>query len=563
MKKKAKKINKFQILFKKNKRFRVVVAIAAVLFAIVFLSAFSALLTRFESAHRITAAVSVEPEKLDPTFCDNTETETILVNCFEGLMRINENGEAVKACADDFTVSKNGLVYTFTISPKARWSNGDAVTADDFVYAWQRTANPYNSSMYANLFENIVGYDKILEDFEKEKKSERDEEGNYITINMSDLWVRSADSRTLVVKLKEKDPNFLKKCAGVGFFPLCERAVKPYTRIWSTDKEKFVSNGAFVLSSWTDGSYLDLSRNEYFRDKENVSIKSIKFKFIPDGKEAVDEFNKDNVLYSSSLDDENINKIIKKKEYKSYDRLGSYFLYFNLSKEPFDDVRVRKALTLAIDREKLIKETAPGKGSPASGVISNAFSSFRDNNEEYFDVTDNEANIEKAKTLLKKAGYENGEKFPKFEYLFNDNTVSRKTAELICEMWKENLGIECDLKSVSWSKLDEMRNKGNFYIAKGGILSPYNDVTYILSEFTSSNNFCFWQNKEYDGLARQMINSQSNIMSLASSAEKILADNQVVCPLYYYEDGYLISDRVKDYYVSDSGVAYFMYADVF
>lgn len=556
---KSKKIERFRVLFNKNKRFRIVSVIAGLLVAAIVLGVFSFLMVRVETSGKVTAAISLEPDTLDPTFCADTETATIIVNCFEGLMKIDENGEPVKAVASDYTVSKDGKVYTFTISSDARWSNGKEVKASDFVYAWRRTANPYNASAYAYLFENIKGYDTILEDFEKEQNKETDEEGNYITMKMSKLWVKAADSRTLVVKLKEKDPSFLRKCASVAFLPLCEEAVKPYTRIWSTDPELFVGNGAFVLTSWTPGSYLDLIPNEQYRESEKVELNSIKFRFASDGNESLSMFNDSDVLFSSVLPENKLSSTSRKSEYNSYEELGTYFLYFNHNQKPFNDVRVRQALTLAIERDKLIDETAQSRGKAASALISNGFSSFRSSGDEFFKVSDDKANKEKAKQLLAEAGYPDGEGFPEFEYLFNDNTYSRQTAEILKKMWKKNLGIECVLKSVSWSKLDEMREEGNFTVAKGGILAPYNDVRYMLSQFTSKNNTCFWSNKEYDSLVSGITDNKSE---KAYKAEKILMENQVICPLYYYTNGYLASNRIKNYYVTNQGIAYFTYADV-
>ncbi|MBE6784536.1 MAG: peptide ABC transporter substrate-binding protein [Ruminococcaceae bacterium] len=559
MKIKSQKLARFSALFNKNKRFRLIVIVALCVMIVALLSIFSFFMTRIDSAGKVTAAIAVEPENLDPTFCADRDTETILVNCFEGLMRVDEEGEAVKAAASDYTVSGDGKVYTFTISSSARWSDGTAVEASDFVYAWQRTANPYNASPYAYLFENIVGYDDVLADFEKEQNKETNEEGNYVTVDMTKLWVRAADSKTLVVKLKEKDPSFLMKCTSVAFLPLCEDVVRPNTRIWSTDPDMFVSNGAFTLSSWTPGSYLDLVPNEDFRDGENVKLKSIRFYFVSDADRAYEMFKNSDVLYSGVFSDETFTKAEKKKTFTSYDELGSYFLYFNQAEAPFNDVRVRRALTLAIDRVKLVEETAYSRGKPAGALISDGFSSFRENGEEYFDPYDTEANIEKAQELLAQAGYKNGKGFPDFEYLYNDNTFSRETAELLAKMWEENLGIECVMKSVSWSKLDEMRRHGNFTVAKGGMIAPYNDELYILEQFTSDNNFCSWQNDEYDNLVLQMMADSSNA---SHKAEKILMEDWVVCPLYYYVNGYLASKRMDNFYVTDSGVAYFMYADV-
>lgn len=570
MKEKSKKQSKFKYYkesflyhYHGNKRFRNLSwAIGLVLLVLLVLLA-SFIAVHVGNAGKVTAAIAAEPDSLDPTFCADADTETILVNCFEGLMKIDENGKPVKAAASDYTVSEDGLVYTFKISPDSCWSDGTHVRASDFVYAWRRTANPYNASAYADYFSNIVGYDKILEDFEKEQQDLIDAEGNYIKARMSDLWVKAADSETLVVKLKEKDPSFLYKCASAAFFPLYEEKVSPFTFIWSTDDERFFSNGAFVLSSWMEGSYIELEPNAYYRDRENVKLKYMKFIFVENGEEAKRMFDKSSVLFSNVLPEDGLEKVKKEKEYVSYESMGTYFLYFNLNQKPFDDARVRQALTLAIDREKLIEETASVRGTAASTLISNGFDNFRQSGDSFFDASSSDENIAKAKALLKDAGYENGKDFPSFEYLFNDNTYSRQTAEILKKMWKENLGINCRLKSVSWSKLDEMRDDGEFAVAKGGLIAPYNDVSLMLEGFTSINNFCSWNNKEYDSLVSQMINSQGDVKNtLAHKAEKILLNDWVICPLYYYNEGYFVSERIENYYVTSSGIAYFVNADV-
>ncbi len=553
------KFKKFRILFSKNKRFRNIVFTAGIMLLAVMLVVFSFIMIRVETSGKLTMAIAGEPKTLDPTFCENKDTETLLVNCFEGLTKIDEKGEAVKAVASDYTVSEDGLVYTFTIANGALWSDGTAVEASDFVYAWRRTANPYNASAYAYMFENIVGYDKILEDFEKEKNKETNEEGNYITVNMADLWVKAADSRTVVVRLKEKDPAFLYKCASVAFLPLCEDAVRPNTRIWGEDPELFVCNGAFRLSSWTSGSYLELAPNEYFREKDKVKLESVKVYFAESKEEAYDMYKSSEVFYTNLIPEDKLSKIAKKKDYVAYDELGTYFLYFNTGEAPFSDVRVRQALTLAIDRQKIIEETAQGRAKPAGAFISDGFSAFRQGGQNYISTTDNQGNINKARQLLSKAGYKDGKGFPKFEYVYNDNEISHETAKLLQSMWKENLGIECTLKSVSWSKLDEMRKSGNFTVAKGGIMAPYNSTSYMLEPFLTENNFCNWSNREYDSLVKQMINSQSET---AHKAEGILMNSFVVCPVYYYTSGYLQSNRLENFYVTNSGIAYFMYADV-
>lgn len=553
----------FDYYFEHSKKFRTLSTITGLLLLVLAIIVASSLAVYFGNAGKINAAISIEPDNLDPTFCDNSETETILVNCFEGLMKIDENGNPVKAAASDYTISENGLVYTFTIDEKSKWSDGTPVKASDFVYAWRRTANPYNSSAYAYYFETIVGYDKILEDFEKEQQGLTNEDGSYISIQMSDLSVKAAGERILVVKLKEKDPAFLHKCASAAFFPLHEDKVKPFSRIWSTDKERFSCNGAFMLETWMDGNFAQFVPNPFYRDKDNVKLKQLKFFFIEDGAEAKKMFDKSSLLFSTVLPEDNAERAVKDKDYVSYESTGTYFLYFNVNRKPFDDARVRQALTLAIDREALIKGTASVRATPASGLITDGFGNFRQAGETPFDAADTAANIERAKALLKEAGYENGKGFPAFEYLFNDNTYSRETAELLKKMWEENLGIKCTLKSVSWQKLDEMREDGNFSVAKGGLIAPYNDTLFMLDKFTTGNNFCSWKNAEYDKLVSQMINSQGdNKTNLAHKAEKILLDNWVICPLYHYKDGYFASDRIENYYVTSTGIAYFVNAKV-
>lgn len=553
------KIKKFRRLFSRNKRFRTIVLTGGVLLLAIFLVIFSFIMIRVETSGKLTMAIAEEPSTLDPTFCENKDTETLLVNCFEGLMKVDEKGNAVKAAASDYTVSEDGLTYTFTIAEGAKWSDGTAVEASDFVYGWRRTANPYNASAYSYMFENIAGYDKVLEDFEKEKNKETNEEGNYITVNMADMDVKAADSRTLVVKLKEKDPSFLYKCTSVALLPLCEDSVKPNTRIWGEDPELFVCNGAFKLSSWTEGSYLELTPNEYFREKDKVKLESVKVYFAESKEEAYEMYKSSDVLYTNLIPDDKLPKLVKKKYYSSYDELGTYFLYFNTGEAPFNDVKVRQALSLAIDRNRIVEETALNKGKPAGALISDGFSSFRQDGQSYISTSDTHGNIEKARQLLAEAGYKGGKGFPKFEYVYNDNEISHQTALLLQSMWKSNLGIECTLKSVSWSKLEELRRSGNFTVAKGGIMAPYNSTSYILQQFTTENNFCNWSNAEYDSLVKQMINSQSDS---AHKAEGILMKDYVVCPVYYYTGSYLKSKRIENLYVTNSGIAYFMYADV-
>ncbi len=553
----------FDYHFEHSKKFRALSTITGLLLLVLTIIVASLLAVYFGNIGKVTAAISVVPDNLDPTFCDNAETETILANCFEGLMKIDETGNPVKAAASDYTISENGLVYTFTIDENSRWSDGTSVKASDFVYAWRRTANPYNSSAYAYYFETIAGYDKIMEDFEKEQQGLTNEDGSYINIQMSDLSVKAAGEKILVVRLKEKDPAFLNKCASAAFFPLHEDKVKPFSRIWSTDKDRFSCNGAFVLETWMDGNFAQFVPNPFYRDKENVKLKQLKFLFIEDGTEAKKMFDRSSILFSTVLPEDNPERAAKDKDYISYESMGTYFLYFNVNQTPFDDVRVRQALTLAIDRESLIKETASVRGTPASGLITDGFGNFRQAGETFFDATETAANIEKAKALLKDAGYENGKGFPTFEYLFNDNTYSRETAEILKKMWEENLGIKCTLKSVSWQKLDEMREDGNFTVAKGGLIAPYNDTLFMLDKFTTGNNFCSWKNAEYDKVVSQMINSQGeNKTNLAHKAEKILLDNWVICPLYHYKEGYFASDRIENYYVTSTGIAYFVNAKV-
>ncbi len=544
-----KKFKHFIDLLGKHKRLKRIVIILSVLALILFMFLITFLLTRIESSKGLNIAISSEPSTLDPTFFVGDEEGTLMVNLFEGLMRTDENGEAVPCQASSYSVSEDGKTYTFHISEKAKWSDGTAVTAEDFAFAWRRTANPYNNSEYSYMFENIKGYDEIYE------KYNNDEE-----FDMNTLSVNAKDSRTLVVKLKEKDGAFLKKCAFPAFAPLCEAQVVKNRRTWSTNKDLFVSNGAYVLSDWSRGSYLVLSLNKEYYNYENLKVRQIKAYFISDDNEALSKFKSQKILLSLTMDDEIEKKMARKSPFKQTDLCGTYYLSYNMSKKPFDNSLVRQALTLAVDRNEIIKECVGKKGEAAFSLLGNGFTNggntFRSTGKIYIE-DDFDLNKEKARELLKDAGFENGKGFPEFEIIYNDNRFNKSVLEKVAEMWEENLGIKCKLKPESWSHFSSDRAGENYTVAKDGKLIAYNDAGEMFYEFDSKTNHCGKSDKSLNSLVVNIKNTTGeNRINLCHQAEDIIMNNYYICPLFSYCRTYLVSSRLSNYYVSAEGFAY-------
>ena len=499
---------------------------------------------------QLAVHVGSEPDTIDPALNTAADVATMLLHCFEGLMTLDENGKPVYAQAESHTVSDDGLTYTFKLREGLKWSDGKPLTANDFVYSWNRVISPETAADYAYMFESIEGYEA------------------------GKLNVTATDDRTLVVKLVAVTPYFLELCAFPAFFPVRRDIVEANPDKWTLDPKTYIGNGPYMLQEWVHDSYMLYKKNpNYWNASKITGPDTLKFMLMSDDNAILAAFKNGEILFADSIPTDEIDAWKGKPEFNLQGQLGTYYISFNVTKPPLNNPMVRKALVLALDRNYIVKNIGKAGQQPAGAFVPTGLSDvdlskeFRDVGGDYYDVSENayEKNLAEAKKLLADAGYPDGKGIPTLEYLYNEGTGHQLIAEGVQSMWKE-IGVNVSLASQEWNTFLNTRKQGEYYLARNGWLADYNDPICFLDMWITGggNNDAQWSSKEYDELIRRIKSSsdREERMKLMHQAEDILFDEWVICPIYFYVDTYLKSEKLNGFYSSPLGYKYFMYATI-
>lgn len=494
--------------------------------------------------------VGSEPDTIDPALNSASDVATMLIHAFEGLMTLDKNGTPVYAQAESHTVSDDGLTYTFTLREGLKWSDGKPLTAHDFVYSWNRAISPEAAADYAYMFESIEGY----------------EEGN--------LNVTATDDRTLVVKLNAVTPYFLELCAFPAFFPVRQDIVEANPDGWTLNASTYIGNGPYMLQEWVHDSYILFKKNpNYWNASAITGPDTIRFMLMSDDNAVLAAFRNGEILFADSIPTDEIDAWKDKPEFNIQGQLGTYYISFNVTKPPLNNPMVRKALVLAVDREYIVKNIGKAGQQPAGAFVPTGLTDadptkeFREVGGDYYNPSGEayQKNLQEAKKLLSDAGYPNGEGIPTIEYIYNEGSGHQLIAEAVQSMWKE-IGVNVSLSSQEWNTFLNTRKNGEYYMARNGWVGDYNDPICFLDMWVSGggNNDAQWSNKEYDELIRKIKASsdRDERMRLMHQAEDILFDEWIVCPIYYYVDIYLTSQKLDGFYSSPLGYKYFMYTTI-
>lgn len=513
--------------------------------------------TKPEGEYAINVHVGPEPETIDPVKNTAVDGGTLINHAFEGLMKLDEEGNIVDGMAQSHTVSEDGLVYTFKIRDDAKWSDGADLTAEDFVYSWQRAVDPATASDYNYMIDMVANANEIMAN-EKDK---------------SELGVKALDSKTFEVTLTVATPYFLEICAFPTTYPVREDIVSANPDTWSTDPATYIGNGPYVLKTWTHQSEMVYEKNPNYYDVEKLGPQKIVFKLIEDYNTILASFENGEILFGEDLPTADIDRMTGNGYYVE-GQLGTYFLCLNVNDEVLKDVKVRKALSLAIDRQYVIDYVSKGGEQAADSFVATGLTDV-DNEQEFHDVAnkwysvdpaDYDKNVEEAQNLLAEAGYPNGEGFPTIEYMFNVSDTHQQIAEAITYMWKEKLGINSSISSQDWAVFIDTRDAGDYQIARHGWLADYNDPISFLDMWVTGggNNDANYSNKEYDELIAKVKASSDRAERLGymHQAEDILGKDMPIIPIYFYTDKYLKADKLKDVYTSPLGFKFFKYAYV-
>ncbi len=506
------------------------------------------------STENLSVCDGPQPETIDPALNVSVDGATLINHGFEGLMKIDSTGAIVKGMAKDYKISDDGKVYTFTLRDDAKWSDGQALVAEDFVYSWQRAVDPATAAEYAYMIDMVVNTNEIMAG-EKDK---------------SELGIKAIDEKTIEITLVTETPFFLEICAFPTTYPVRKDVVEANPDGWSKDPSTYIGNGPYKLTEWTDLDKMVYTQNENYYDVKNLGPKTITFQLMEDNNTILSAFKNGQILFGDDLPSAEIEAMTGNGLYTE-GQLGTYFLCVNMNDPVFQDVRVRKALALAIDREYIVKNVSKAGEVPATSFVSIGLSDVKMDEEFQAKATpwfgtDYEANLAEAKQLLADAGYPNGEGFPTVEYLFNPTSIHPVLAEALQNMWKTGLGINATLSSQDWAVFIQTRQDGEYQIARHGWLADYNDPISFIDMFVTGggNNDADYSNPDYDALVAQVKASsdRGERITLMHQAEDILAKDMPIIPIFYYTDLYLKSDKLEGFYSSPLGYKYFMYCTI-
>ncbi|MBL8966878.1 MAG: peptide ABC transporter substrate-binding protein [Spirochaetaceae bacterium] len=463
-----------------------------------------------------------EPQSLDPSHIQGVPEHRIYMALFEGLV-VNDpkTCRAVPGIAESWTTSADGLTLTFKLR-KATWSDGVAITAKDFVDGWLRTLDPATASEYAYMVGMLV---KGADEFNAGKGPKEA------------VAVKAIDDRTLEVGLKGPAAYAVDMMAHYAFSPLPMHAIAKFGDEW-IKAENWVGNGPYVVKEWKAQQHLFVVKNAKYWDAKSVKLPSIKFLPIEDNKTAYNMYKNGEIDWQTGIALDLLDEIKLRKDYMVAPQIATYYYIFNNSKKPTNDVRVRKALAMAVDTKSLVEKVTKGGQIATSSIVPPM--------EGYTPAKGNPFNVEEAKKMLAEAGYPNGKGFPKIAILYNTNDAHKKIAEFVQEQWKNNLGIEVTLVNQEWKTfLDTRSNSHDFVVSRAGWTGDYLDPNTFLDMFIvgSGNNDGLYNNPKYDELVKKAMTMPAGPerLQVLAQAEQILLDQeQAVAPFYSYVEQHLI-----------------------
>ena len=482
---------------------------------------------------------SADPESLDPSLATGFSESRIINALFEGLVGADTTTLAPKpAVAKSWKISKDRRTYTFFLDERAKWSDGSPLTADDFVFAWLRSLNPNISAEYSTMLYRIKNAERIAKTEEKD---------------LSKFGAKAIDAHTLEIELEKPCPYFLSLLYHNIYFPLPRKTLEKFgadkfpNAIW-TKPENIVSNGAFVLKKWSINDKVCVRRNPHYREPELIKLNGIDFYPISNINTEDRAFRAGQLHLTDSICPHRIKDILAKtpQNFRSDKWLGVYYYIFNTAKKPFDDPRVRRALTLAIDRNTIIDNFLKAKQQPAYSFIPKGCGGISEPRN-----IPKKQDIELAKKLLAQAGFPNGEGFPTIKITYNVSEQHKPIAEAIQQMWKNNLNINAELYNLSWPAYLAARRAKDFDVARASWIGDFAEPETFLEMFSSDSglNHSSWKNPDFDNLLKSAENAitKQHRLSTLRQAEELMLENAPVMPIYFFSKVYQILPCVKNW----------------
>ncbi len=510
----------------------------------------------------LVVSVGAEPNTLDPAGYRTVDDATILSHLFEGLITVNEEGTPVPGQAETYTFSENNTVCTFTLRENLTWSDGKPLKASDFVYAWRRaicmkeeeTSNSY-------MFSIIKGYREAL-DLDCGPEETR-------VVDTRKLCVSAPDDRTLVVELDGAYDAFLLMCSMPALFPVRQDVVEQGGS-WANQPNTLVCNGPYMMTAWKHGSYIRLSKNTGYRNVAAIGPETIEFVLGGNSLSMLSAFQKGELMFADTVPYTELGQLQNSDEYYNYGELGAAYLGFNTTRSPMDDPRVRKALSLAINRDYICKWVTMNGDTAATALIcdgiadADPYVEFRAAGNSYFGASGYKKQMKEAKELLAQAGYPGGKGLPTLTYLTLNGAKEVAVANAIAAMWKENLGVECSVVAGTDVEFNDKKIQQGYDVINDRYVDTFNDPAVILQRFESGHvqNVSLYQSEDYDALLAlaKETEDKKDRYRLYHRAEELLMTDAAVCPIYFlHYENYVKRNGVDGFYITPTGYKFFMY----
>ncbi|MCC4784334.1 oligopeptide ABC transporter substrate-binding protein OppA [Vibrio splendidus] len=488
--------------------------------------------TELAKVQELVRGNGTEVATIDPHKSQGVPESHVIRDLLEGLVNQDGEGNTIPGVAESWETTDN-KTFTFHLRKDAKWSNGDPVTAEDFVYSWQRAVDPATASPYAWYME----YTKMVnaKDIVAGKKDK------------SELGVKAVDANTLVIELETAVPYFVMMMGHTTVKPVHKATVEKYGDQW-TKPDHFVGNGAFAVDKWVVNERLVLKRNDQYWNNDKTVLNKVTFLPIENQVAEMNRFLSGEIDFTNELPVEHFKRLKKEhaEDVSVAGNLCTYYYIFNTKKAPFDDVRVRKAISYAIDRN-IVSDAILAQGQkPAYFLTPEITAGFNPELPAYGKMSQKERNEEAAR-LLEEAGY--GKDNPlNFNLLYNTSENHKKIAVALGSMWKKTLGLKVTLENQEWKTYLSSKDSGDFEVARAGWCGDYNEASSFLTLMKSNNTTggVHYDSAEYDQIIDKALNSTSaeEREALYLEAEALMAKDMPIAPIYQYVKSRLLNPHV-------------------
>ena len=500
------------------------------------------------SGKTFTLNLTDEPKSIDPQLSTDVLGGTVDDLITEGLTKRGKDGTFVAGLAKSWDKSADGLKWTFHLRDGIKWSNGDPITAQDFKNGWLRALNPQTASQYSYMLYPIKNAEKY----------------NKKAVSAEKVGIKVLNDKTLEVELETPVPYFDSLVAFKTYMPLNQKFFDKTGDSYFTEANKTMSSGAYTMEKWTHGSEIVFKKNPNYWDADNVKVENIVYKIIPDNNSALNAFNNKEVDVTSITSEQ-------AKGFKDNPKMVSkndgsvWYLLFNFNNKTLANLKVRKALLMAIDREGLINNVLNGYGTAAKTFVPKGIGITGKDGKDFTEFVPTSTlgyNPQEAKKLLAEGLKEAGQaSFPKMSMLINESGNNKVIAEYIQEQLRKNLNIQLDLEIMTAQERFSRMSQKDFDMVFAGWSGDYPDaITYLdLFESTGGNNNGSYKNPEYDALVKTVRSTADQNVRIPAlvKIEGIIAQDLPVGVLFHREKQYLVDKKVKGLEFTPIGGEYY------